>query len=216
MRVVGTGRGKFITLEGGEGVGKSTNLATVEALLRNRGIDLCVTREPGGTVLGEAIRDLLLSNGSCAPLPKAELLLVFAARAQHIEAVIKPALQAGQWVLCDRFTDATYAYQGYARGLPLDMIAALEKLVQGDLEPDMTVLLDLPPAVGLARASQRAQLDRFEQESQAFFERVRQGYLERAQRDPKRWLLIDAAQPLQQVQAALSAALDKWLACHVN
>ncbi len=216
MRVAGTGRGKFITLEGGEGVGKSTNLATVEALLRNRGIDLCVTREPGGTVLGEAIRDLLLSNGSCAPLPKAELLLIFAARAQHIEAVIKPALQAGQWVLCDRFTDATYAYQGYARGLPLDMIAALEKLVQGDLEPDMTVLLDLPPAVGLARASQRAQLDRFEQESQAFFERVRQGYLERAQRDPKRWLLIDAAQPLQQVQAALSAALDKWLACHVN
>lgn len=216
MRVAGTGRGKFITLEGGEGVGKSTNLATVEALLRNRGIDLCVTREPGGTVLGEAIRDLLLSNGSCAPLPKAELLLIFAARAQHIEAVIKPALQAGQWVLCDRFTDATYAYQGYARGLPLDMIAALEKLVQGDLEPDMTVLLDLLPAVGLARASQRAQLDRFEQESQAFFERVRQGYLERAQRDPKRWLLIDAAQPLQQVQAALSAALDKWLACHVN
>jgi dTMP kinase len=216
MRVAGTGRGKFITLEGGEGVGKSTNLATVEALLRNRGVDLCVTREPGGTVLGEAIRELLLSNGGGAPLPKAELLLIFAARAQHIEAVIEPALLAGQWVLCDRFTDATYAYQGYARRLPLDVIEALEKLVQGDLRPDLTVLLDLPPAVGLERASQRAQLDRFEQESQAFFERVRQGYLERAQRDPKRWLLVDAAQPLQQVQAELSASLDQWLACHVN
>jgi dTMP kinase len=119
-------------------------------------------------------------------------------------------------VLCDRFTDATYAYQGYARRLPLDVIEALEKLVQGDLRPDLTVLLDLPPAVGLERASQRAQLDRFEQESQAFFERVRQGYLERAQRDPKRWLLVDAAQPLQQVQAELSASLDQWLACHVN
>lgn len=209
-----TRRGKFISLEGGEGVGKSTNLATIEELLRNRGIDLCATREPGGTVLGEAIRELLLNDGSCAPLPKAELLLIFAARAQHIEAVIEPALQAGKWVLCDRFTDATYAYQGYARSLPLDMIAALEVLVQGGLKPDLTVLLDLPPAVGLERASQRAQLDRFEQESQAFFERVRQGYLDRAQDDPKRWLIVDAAQPLPRVQADLSSSLNEWLARH--
>lgn len=209
-----TERGKFITLEGGEGVGKSTNLSTIEELLAHRGIDVCVTREPGGTVLGEAIRELLLSDGADAPLPRAELLLIFAARSQHIEAVIEPALQAGHWVLCDRFTDATYAYQGYARGLPLEMIASLELLVQDQLRPDLTVLLDLPPAVGLGRASQRAQLDRFEQENQSFFERVRCGYLERAQRDPGRWLTVDAAQPLAQVQADVTVKFTDWLVRH--
>jgi len=209
-----TRRGKFITLEGGEGVGKSTNLTAIETLLRSRGVDVCVSREPGGTALGEAIRELLLSPGDSSPLPKAELLLVFAARAQHIDAVIEPALAAGQWVLCDRFTDATYAYQGYARELPLEMIAALEQLVQGQLRPDLTVLLDLPPTVGLERAAQRAQLDRFEQETQTFFDCVRRGYLARAQAEPQRWLIVDAAQSLPQVQADVARKLGEWMALH--
>lgn len=209
-----TQRGKFIALEGGEGVGKSTNLAHIESTLVHRGVDVCVTREPGGTALGEALRDLLLSDGDRAPLPTAELLLIFAARSQHIEAVIEPALAAGKWVLCDRFTDATYAYQGHGRALPLEMIGALEQLVQRDLRPDITVLLDVPPAVGLQRASQRAQLDRFEQEDPSFFERVRQGYLERARSAPERWMIIDAGQTLERVQEQLSDQLDAWMTHH--
>ena len=204
-------RGHLLTLEGGEGVGKSTNLAFIEALLRARGLDVCVTREPGGTPLGEAIRGLLLADESTAPSAMAELLLIFAARAQHIQDVIEPALAAGRWVLCDRFTDATYAYQGFARGLSLDTIATLELLVQGQVRPSFSILLDLPPSVGLERASQRAALDRFEVEGEQFFNRVREGYLSRTTLEPDRWLVVDASQSLMQVQDHLTVGLTHWM-----
>ena len=207
-------RGKFITLEGGEGVGKSTNLAFLQARLLDAGIDVRVTREPGGTPLGEAIRSLLLNEGPTAPSALAEVLLVFAARAQHIQEVIEPALAAGRWVLCDRFTDATYAYQGFARGLSQSAIATLESLVQGSLQPDLTVLLDLPPSIGLKRASQRAELDRFEVEDEAFFNRVREGYLTRSLENPERWLVINAGQDLEGVQRALAQGFGSWMASH--
>ena len=207
-------RGKFITLEGGEGVGKSTNLAFLQARLLDAGIDVCVTREPGGTPLGEAIRSLLLNEGPTAPSALAEVLLVFAARAQHIQEVIEPALAAGRWVLCDRFTDATYAYQGFARGLSQSAIATLESLVQGSLQPDLTLLLDLPPSIGLKRASQRAELDRFEVEDEAFFNRVREGYLTRSLENPERWLVINAGQDLEGVQRALAQGFSSWMASH--
>ncbi len=207
-------RGKFITLEGGEGVGKSTNLAFLQARLLDAGIDVRVTREPGGTPLGEAIRGLLLNEGPTAPSALAEVLLVFAARAQHIQEVIEPALAAGRWVLCDRFTDATYAYQGFARGLSQSAIATLESLVQGSLQPDLTVLLDLPPSIGLKRASQRAELDRFEVEDEAFFNRVREGYLTRSLENPERWLVINAGQDLEGVQRALAQGFSSWMASH--
>lgn len=207
-------RGKFITLEGGEGVGKSTNLAFLQARLLDAGIDVRITREPGGTPLGEAIRSLLLNEGPTAPSALAEVLLVFAARAQHIQEVIEPALAAGRWVLCDRFTDATYAYQGFARGLSQFAIATLESLVQGSLQPDLTVLLDLPPSIGLKRASQRAELDRFEVEDEAFFNRVREGYLTRSLENPERWLVINAGQDLEGVQRALAQGFSSWMASH--
>lgn len=207
-------RGKFITLEGGEGVGKSTNLAFLQSRLLDAGIDVRVTREPGGTPLGEAIRSLLLNEGPTAPSALAEVLLVFAARAQHIQEVIEPALAAGRWVLCDRFTDATYAYQGFARGLSQSAIATLESLVQGSLQPDLTVLLDLPPSIGLKRASQRAELDRFEVEDEAFFNRVREGYLTRSLENPERWLVINAGQDLEGVQRALAQGFSSWMASH--
>ena len=207
-------RGKFITLEGGEGVGKSTNLAFLQTRLLDAGIDVRVTREPGGTPLGEAIRGLLLNEGPTAPSALAEVLLVFAARAQHIQEVIEPALAAGRWVLCDRFTDATYAYQGFARGLSQSAIATLESLVQGSLQPDLTVLLDLPPSIGLKRASQRAELDRFEVEDEAFFNRVREGYLTRSLENPERWLVINAGHDLEGVQRALAQGFSSWMASH--
>ena len=207
-------RGKFITLEGGEGVGKSTNLAFLQARLLDAGIDVRVTREPGGTPLGEAIRSLLLNEGPTAPSALAEVLLVFAASAQHIQEVIEPALAAGRWVLCDRFTDATYAYQGFARGLSQSAIATLESLVQGSLQPDLTVLLDLPPSIGLKRASQRAELDRFEVEDEAFFNRVREWYLTRSLENPERWLVINAGQDLEGVQRALAQGFSSWMASH--
>lgn len=194
-------RGRFITIEGGEGVGKTTNLALVERLIREAGKDLVRTREPGGTPLAERIRELLLDPAHAGMADDCELLLVFAARAEHLARLIRPALEAGQWVLCDRFTDATYAYQGYGRGLSLDRIAELERMVQGDLRPDLTLLLDVPVETGLARASARGELDRFEQEQQAFFERVREGYLARAAAEPDRFRVIDASQPLEIVQA---------------
>ena len=203
-------RGRFITVEGGEGVGKSTNMALIQRELTARGIDVCVTREPGGTALGEALRGLLLEDGA-GPVPLAELLMMFAARAQHIDKVIEPALAAGQWVLCDRFTDATYAYQGAGRGMDVAAIATLEQLVQGALRPDLTVLLDVDPCIGMSRASARGELDRFEQESLVFFSRVRDAYLARANATPERWCVIDAGQPLSEVQTALSAGLSAWL-----
>lgn len=200
-------RGLFLTLEGGEGVGKSTNIQYITRLLAERGIDCLVTREPGGTALAEKIRDLLLSEHSEPVCEMTELLLVFAARAQHLQQKIQPALAAGQWVLCDRFTDATFAYQGSGRGLNRDIISALESLVQGDLRPDLTVLLDIDPATGLARAGQCGEPDRFEKEQQIFFERVRQGYLERAAAEPERFLVIDASVPLSAVQTDIEHRL---------
>ncbi len=194
-------RGLFITIEGGEGVGKSTNIAVVEAWLQEQGIAYCRTREPGGTPLAEEIRALLLAPRDEAMAPITELLLVFAARAQHIATVIEPALAAGEWVICDRFTDATYAYQGAGRELPLTWIAELEQLVQGLLRPDLTLLLDAPLEVGLARAGERGELDRFEQEQQVFFERVRQSYLARAAEEPERFRLIDTDRGLEEIAA---------------
>lgn len=204
-------RGKFITVEGGEGVGKSTNITLIAELLTRAGHAPVRTREPGGTALAEQIRQLLLAHGDEPMSAWTELLLIFAARAQHLAQVIEPALAAGQWVLCDRFTDATYAYQGGGRGLNREHIAALEQLVQGALRPDLTLLLDAPVEVGRERAQGRADLDRFEVEQKTFFERVRQTYRTRAESEPRRFLIVDAAQGLDAVQRDLSTALLTWL-----
>nr|WP_189657166.1 dTMP kinase [Pseudomonas sp. BW16M2] len=195
----------FITLEGPEGAGKSTNRDYLAARLRERGVDVVMTREPGGTPLAERIRELLLAPSEERMAVDTELLLMFAARAQHLAEVIRPALAHGAVVLCDRFTDATYAYQGGGRGLPVERIAILEAFVQGELRPDLTLVFDLPVEVGLARAAARGRLDRFEQEGQAFFEAVRQAYLQRAGQQPQRYRLLDAAQPLNAVQQAIDA-----------
>ena len=202
--------GRFITIEGGEGAGKSTAQTFLADKLTAQGISVLQTREPGGTPLAEAIRRNLLSVEEEAPVELAELLLVFAARAQHLAKVIEPALAQGQWVLCDRFTDATYAYQGAGRGLSAELIGKLEALVQGDRRPDTVILLDMPPQIGLARARARGALDRFEQEEQAFFERVRQGYLERAAAFPDRYVVVDAAQELSEVQRSLETVMARW------
>ncbi len=204
-------RGRFITLEGSEGSGKSTNLAFIHQQLQQAGLDVVLTREPGGTPLGEQIRELLLDHRQQAMHSDTELLLMFAARAQHIREVILPALERGQWVLCDRFTDATYAYQGAGRGIDESRIAQLEQWVQGDLRPDLTFFLDLPVEQGLARAGERAELDRFEREQIDFFERVRQGYLAQAERHPQRYRLVDASLPLAQVQAQLAQQISNYL-----
>lgn len=202
--------GKFITIEGGEGVGKSTNADLIQSVLESRGCEVVVTREPGGTALGEALRSLLLSADIESPVAMAELLIIFAARAQHLTTVIEPALAAGKWVLCDRFTDATYAYQGWGRNIDQRAIASLEQLVQGARRPDLTVLLDMDPSLGLARAKERAELDRFEQEELAFFNRVREGYLARAKEEPARWLIIDASKTLDEVTTVIGQALNDW------
>lgn len=203
--------GRFITIEGGEGAGKSTAQAYLAERLAERGIAVLQTREPGGTPLAEAIRQTLLSTDGEHPVEMAELLLVFAARAQHLAKVIEPALAAGQWVICDRFTDATYAYQGAARGLSADLIAQLETLVQGERRPDTVVVMDLSPEVGMTRARQRGELDRFEREKPAFYSQVRNAYLARAQADPDRYQVIDAEQSLESVRQALSKLVEGWL-----
>lgn len=201
-------RGKFITLEGGEGVGKSTNLTFLNDFLNDRNIPVVVTREPGGTPLAEKIRQLLLDKNGESISSTAELLMMFAARAQHIKHVIEPALARGQWVLCDRFTDATYAYQGGARHLEVATIAWLENLVQGDLRPDLTLLLDAPIETGLARAKERRnEPDRFEIEKHQFFEDVRRAYLNQAKMHPERIKVIAADRPLPEVQATLADLL---------
>jgi dTMP kinase len=205
-----TSSARFVTFEGGEGVGKSTQLKALGAALVARGIDAVVTREPGGTPLAEMIRELLLAPREETLPPTAELLLMFAARAVHLQNFIEPQLAAGRWVLCDRFTDATYAYQGSGRGLDEAAIAALERLVQGRRRPDLTILLDAPVAVGAARVSSRQApggLDRFERERSEFFERVRSAYLERAAREPARFVVIDANAPIDVVAAAVLAAV---------
>lgn len=203
--------GLFITLEGPEGAGKSTNRDYLAARLREQGVDVVMTREPGGTPLAERIRELLLAPSDEPMAVDTELLLMFAARAQHLAEVIRPALARGAVVLCDRFTDATYAYQGGGRGLSVERIAILESFVQGELRPDLTLVFDLPVEVGLARAAARGRLDRFEQEGQAFFEAVRQAYLQRAAQQPQRYSLLDAAQPLAAVQRAIDALLPGLL-----
>lgn len=203
--------GRFITVEGVEGVGKTTNIEFIHSQLLAAGRDVLMTREPGGTPLGEAIRGLLLDPQYAGMDARCELQLVFAARAEHLARVIRPALARGQWVLCDRFTDATYAYQGGGRGLESTAIATLETLVQGGFRPDLTLLLDMPVAVGLARAGERGALDRFELEQLAFFERVRACYLEMAREHMNRYRVIDAAQPLETVQRALAAVLADFL-----
>lgn len=186
-------RGRFITFEGGEGAGKSTMIARCRQWFADRGVEVLITREPGGTVLAEKIRAIVLDREHGSLSPVAELLLVFAARAQHLDELIRPALARGTTVLCDRFTDATWAYQGAGRGLPADLISALEQAVHGDLQPDLTLLLDLPVELGLHRISGRGLADRLEQESAAFFERVRQNYLQRAARAPQRFAVVDAS-----------------------
>jgi dTMP kinase len=205
-------RGRFITIEGIEGVGKSTNIAHLCGLIETAGFEVVKTREPGGTPLGEAIRGLLLDPGYAGMSPDCELQLMFAARAEHLSRVILPALRKGQWVLCDRFTDATYAYQGGGRGIEAERIARLEQWVQGDFRPDLTVLLDVPVAVGLERAGNRGAPDRFEQEQSGFFERVRRAYLDLAARHDGRYRVIDASQPLATVQQQLEAVMQPFLA----
>lgn len=199
-------RGLFITLEGGEGAGKSTSMAFVREFLELAGHDVVVTREPGGTPLGEEIRKILL-HGRDAMAIDTELLLMFAARAEHLEHVIRPALARGACVICDRFTDATYAYQGGGRGVDDSRIRVLEDWVQHGLRPDLTLLLDIPVTEGLERAGNRSAPDRFEREQQEFFERVRQRYLLAAAREPERIRVIDAAQPIASVQVQLRAVL---------
>lgn len=204
-------RGKFITLEGGEGVGKSTNLSFIKSYLKEKGVSLVVTREPGGTPLAESIRELVLAKRDEKMHALTELLLVFAARAQHLNEIIIPALERGDWVLCDRFTDATYAYQGGGRNLSGHYISELENLVQGQLRPDLTLLLDVDIETGMERALQRAELDRFESEQRAFFERVREAYLKLAAESPQRFRVIDASPELPQVQQSIRQSLDSAL-----
>ena len=196
-------RGLFVTIEGGEGVGKSTNIAFIADQLQQANIPFVLTREPGGTELAEDIRQLLLAPRDEAVAENTELLLMFAARAQHIAEVIEPALARGQWVVCDRFTDATFAYQGGGRGIGADKIADLEQWVQGDLRPDYTLLLDAPVDIGLARANKRGELDRFEREQALFFDRVRTTYLSLAAKHKERYRVIDASQNLAAVQLCL-------------
>lgn len=206
-------KGKFITIEGVEGGGKSTSLDFVRRYLEDSGKEVVVTREPGGTALGEEIRALLLGHCHDGMAQDTELLLMFAARAEHVAKVIRPALNAGKWVLCDRFTDATYAYQGGGRGIPAVRIAQLEEWVQGKLRPDLTLLLDLPVELGLQRAGKRSAPDRFEREKAEFFERVRQAYLDLAKQHPSRFRVIDASQSIPEVQVHIANLLGKFLAC---
>jgi dTMP kinase len=205
-------RGQFITIEGVEGAGKSTMIKRIVGWLERQGHQVVRTREPGGTALAERMRDILLDRRNRELAGLAELLLMFAARAQHLDELIRPALARGETVLCDRFTDATWAYQGGGRGLPAPQIATLEQLVHGDLQPDLTLLLDLPVKEGLARASRRSASDRFESESLDFFERVRRNYLERAAADPERFVVIDASPWPKAVWSQIEAALQERLA----
>jgi dTMP kinase len=200
---------KFITLEGSEGAGKSTNLAFIAEWLRSRECEVLTTREPGGTPIGEAIRGILLDTQFTEMTPETELLLMFAARNQHIQEKIQPALKAGQWVISDRFTDASYAYQGGARGLPFERIEPIEQWVQQGFQPDLVFVFDLPVEVGMQRVKSRGEAtDRFEQEQMAFFERVRAAYLKRAEQHPERYCVLDASQPLEQVQQAIAQRLN--------
>ncbi len=201
----------FITLEGCEGVGKTSNMEYLKILLVEKSIDFIETREPGGTLLGEALREMLLGESFKNMSSDTELMMMFAARAEHVAKVIKPALDGGQWVLCDRFTDATYAYQGGGRQISMDRIEGLENWVLGDLRPDLTLLLDAPIAVGRERAGKRSEPDRFEQERDTFFNRVRDTYLLRAENEPQRIKVINAEGDLASVQLQIKNLLNDLL-----
>jgi dTMP kinase len=203
--------GKFITLEGGEGCGKSTNIKFIEQLLKEAGIPVVLTREPGGTVLSENIRQLLLGRDQEKISEQTELLMMFAARAQHIKHIIQPALEQGTWVLCDRFTDSSYAYQGGGRGIDSATIAWLENFSQNNIRPDLTLLLDVLVDVGMARAKNRGKLDRFEVEKMQFFNKVRTCFLEIAKQQPKRVKIVDAAQELSLVQEDITQLIQKFI-----
>lgn len=203
--------GRFVTIEGVEGAGKSSVLDGVCQRLESLGIGVVRTREPGGTPVGEAIRDVLLDPAQTGMDEHCELLLMFAARAQHLDEVIRPALERGDWVVCDRFTDATYAYQGGGREMNEDAIAWLENWVQGSLRPDLTLFLDVPVNVGLERAGNRSDPDRFEGERAVFFERVRNRYLQQARAEPERFHVVDATQPLETVLAEVTAAVGQFV-----
>lgn len=199
--------GRFITLEGMDGAGKSTHVPWIAEFLRHRA-PVRLTREPGGTALGERLRELLLNPGYTVH-PETEALLMFAARREHLARVVLPALEKGEWVLCDRFTDATYAYQGWGRGVELGRLAILEQWVQDGFQPDLTLYFDLPPDEARNRIAGERAPDRFEQEDQTFFERVRAGYLNRARAAPERFRIIDAGRPLPEVRAALQTVLER-------
>ncbi len=201
--------GKFITIEGTEGVGKSTSLNYIKDVLQQKGIVFITTREPGGTPIAEKIRELLLDKANTALCDDAELLLMFAARTQHLNELIIPALQSGQWVISDRFTDATYAYQGGGRGLPWEKIAQLEQWVQGDLRPDATILLDIPVEQGMERVRSRGETDRFEEEQMSFFSRIREAYLRLARENPQRYYIIDTRPAIEVVYQQLDRVLKK-------
>ncbi|MEJ2298225.1 MAG: dTMP kinase [Woeseiaceae bacterium] len=204
-------RGRFITVEGIEGVGKSTNIEVIVQHIEAAGLPVLTTREPGGTPLAEDIREILMNRGE-EPVPEiAELLLMFAARSFNVNNVIRPALEAGKWVVCDRFTDSTRAYQGGGRGIPIEPIDRIASWVHGDTWPDLTILLDAPVDVGLARAGKRSEPDRIEREQHAFFERVRDGYLDIARGEPARVAVIDATRDIDSVRAATGALIDRFL-----
>ncbi len=199
----------FITLEGCEGVGKSTALSFIANYLSKQNIDTVLTREPGGTDIGEGVRNILLTKTLEMMTPETELLLLFAARAQHIAQVVRPALKKGQWVVSDRFTDASFAYQGGGRGVSMTFIQQLADHVQADTKPDLTILLDAPVVVGLSRLQQRGKKDRIEQEDIAFFERVRNAYLQRAQAEPGRFAIVNADQSVDSVQSDITKILKR-------
>ena len=202
-----TARGRFITFEGIDGAGKSTQIEVVANALRARELPIAITREPGGTPLGEALREVILHQPMTIA---AETLLMFAARAEHLERVIRPALEAGRWVLCDRFTDATYAYQAGGRGMSAERIGELEQWVHPDVQPDLTFLFDVPPEVAALRLARARSADRFESEQVDFFGRVRRAYLDRARDQPQRFVVIDGTQPADVIGARLSALMQRW------
>jgi len=206
--------GQFITIEGQDGAGKSTNLAIIQNCLEKAGIEYVLTREPGGTELGENLRELLLNDKDQIIGDMAELLMIFAARAQHLQETIEPGLQAGRWIVCDRFTEATYAYQGGGREIPLTQIQTLEQLVQKNRRPDLTILLDLPEELGASRAQSRSNPDRFETQHREFKQRVRQSYLDQAKRFPKRIMVVDASASLDEVNQQVKTLIDEHILNH--
>lgn len=203
--------GKFITFEGSEGAGKTTQIAAVKTHLEEKGITTITTREPGGTEVAERIRQVLLDAQLTRMHEDTELLLMFAARAEHLQQLILPSLKQGTWVLCDRFTDASYAYQGYGRGIELERLAVLENWVQGTLRPDLVIVFDVDVETGLQRAAKRSEKDRMELEALSFFKKVRQGYLQRAADQPGRYRVIDAEQSIDRVRSSVIDIIDNWM-----